>query len=566
MDTLFLELIPTFIDTIVDLRKGLVAGNDITSLSQVIIGLAVIIHIASIAYPAILNNRPVDFYAMGRPFVIALIALNINVLLMPIDGLGDAILQEAQRVYDKQLNVPTGKNPSEAFAERSNSKTPAPLLQAYDKVGDSAFGSWERSYSVFMTDPNMEALINKNLSVDEVQKVAEGGVVDTGSSSFLQDILSRVMTDAWEFFNMVYLLMIFLQQFYLAILGIFGSFAIAMSIFPAFSSSSTEWFGRYISVSLWGPIAVIVKSILQRIIAGLMSTDTGGLVPAMLICGVLTILLGFLLFFVPTLAGFCIQASGGMGALQSYVHDKLSSGRHAVLDDVSYKMGEGMHSLKGLREDYKGYRSDGFSVTQSLGQTFQNRYTGVKGTATHLKDFVLNQGIHSKERTRTISQLTQGLMNVGFSSRDASRFANDIIDQYGKDYGNKVGARPDGSGSTTTRFTTEESTVTGSFGVPGTSEATGKIGGRPDGSGSSGSRVVPDDLKTGHQESPSTPAGKVGGRPEDSTEAGKAKATGGPFTFSPRDEVNPRLRKDLRYKNTGSVQNAGPVGNIKNNK
>lgn len=403
MDAFILDLIQTFINTTIDFRKALVAGNDITLLAQVIVGIAIIIHIANIAYPAIMQNRAIDFYSMGKPFVIGLIALNLNVLLAPIDAVGDAILQDAQSIYDKQLQGFPGQTPSEVLGGLSKSKTPRSLSQQYGDAGGVSFSSWGQDGGSFTPDPSIESLINKNLSADELQKVYEGDVGVSESKSFLRHLSVQAKSMVWGIFNMVYVLMIFLQQFYLAVLGILGSFAVAMSIFPAFSSSFSEWLGRYISVSLWGPIAIIVKSLLQRIISIVMSADIGGLDAAMFICNTLTFLLALLLFFIPTLAGFCVQASGGMGALQGYVHQKLSTGRHTIVETTGEKIGDGFkkthhdpevpHPQGGTRTGGKvgGAPPDSTSASSGSSDTGSSGKVGGRPDATGHRDVNTNK-------------------------------------------------------------------------------------------------------------------------------------------------------------------------------
>ena len=549
MDGVFLDLIQSFINTTIDFRKSLVAGNDLSMLVKVIVGFAIVIHIASIAYPAIIHNRAIDFYSMGKPFVIGLIALNINLLLVPIDGIGDAILENAKSLYDKQLHGFSGETPSDVLEQLKQSQAQIAMDRLYGRESGVVFESDKPFGPTFVPDPEIEAFINKNLSTDDLQKVAEGDVDISESANLMSALISQSKSFIWGAFNVVYLLMIFLQQFYLAVLGVLGSFAVAMSIFPAFSSSFTEWLGRYISVSLWGPIAVIIKSILQRIIAGVLSTDLAGLPSSLFMCDVFTLLMAILLFFTPALAGFCIQASGGMGALQGYIHNKLSSARHATISDIGYKTEEGIKSLQGLHRDYTGYRAEGVGRKDALSQVFRGRYEGAKGFAGHLKDFATNSGIHSKERKHTINQIAQGLMNVGFSSGDAVRFANDIVDQYSKDsggFGEKVGGRPDGSGSTSnvvvhiesSDFTVSEPSNGGATDFGTRSE----VGGR------------------------SSEVHNTTGDPEPTAGQGSgSKTKGGQFTFNHKDDVKPRFKKDARYRNTGSVTNGGQEENVNNN-
>lgn len=136
----------------------------------------------------------------------------------------------------------------------------------------------------------------------------------------------NIVTGIAEIANMI---LSVIRGFYLIILTIFGIFVIAISSFPSFENSFTQWITKYINVYLWLAIAFILQGILQRLQTMLIDRPVDELhaqanVYSMLI-GLCSII-GYL--SIPTISSWLIsaatnQVTGKMGSVAQMAAKKL---------------------------------------------------------------------------------------------------------------------------------------------------------------------------------------------------------------------------------------------------
>jgi conjugative transposon TraJ protein len=142
-------------------------------------------------------------------------------------------------------------------------------------------------------------------------------------TSLLESFLNVVSAAARMIINLV-------GTFYLILLAILGPLAFAASCFPVFGDSWSAWMSRYISTSLWLPIANLFTAVLSRANLMLCEEQT----EAALTTGVVnnTILLAMTIvgifgyFSVPSVANWVVQA-GGSG---SYTRNMTSAGSRGL--------------------------------------------------------------------------------------------------------------------------------------------------------------------------------------------------------------------------------------------
>ena len=124
-----------------------------------------------------------------------------------------------------------------------------------------------------------------------------------------------------------------LRTFILIVLSILGPIVFGISVWDGLSGSLTAWFSRYISVYLWLPVSSILTALLTKIQVLMVQKDIAALsdpnyLPDM---GSWYYIVFFLIgivgdFCVPTVAGWIIEAGGGIGSYGRNVNQTAQRG------------------------------------------------------------------------------------------------------------------------------------------------------------------------------------------------------------------------------------------------
>ena len=124
------------------------------------------------------------------------------------------------------------------------------------------------------------------------------------------------------------------RTFFLVVLAILGPIAFALSVWDGFQNTLTQWICRYIQVYLWLPVSDMFSTILAKIQVLMLQNDiealqnapnfsieaSNGVYIVFLIIGII----GY--FTIPTVAGWIIQAGGGIGNYNRNVNTAGSLG------------------------------------------------------------------------------------------------------------------------------------------------------------------------------------------------------------------------------------------------
>ena len=119
-----------------------------------------------------------------------------------------------------------------------------------------------------------------------------------------------------------------LRTFFLVVLSILGPIAFAFSVWDGFHSTLSAWFSRYIQIYLWLPVSDLFSTILAKIQILMLQQDiermqtdpnfsldaSDGVYIVFLIIGIV----GY--FTIPTVAGWIIQAGGGIGSYNKNIN------------------------------------------------------------------------------------------------------------------------------------------------------------------------------------------------------------------------------------------------------
>lgn len=113
-----------------------------------------------------------------------------------------------------------------------------------------------------------------------------------------------------------------LRIFFLLMLAIIGPLVFGFALFDGISGGIPAWFSRYISISLWSSVISILKALLNTIHIHLMKLEivdlqaelSGGIEGGTDYYSLAFYVVGILGFFaVPTIAGWIVEAGGGVG-------------------------------------------------------------------------------------------------------------------------------------------------------------------------------------------------------------------------------------------------------------
>ena len=278
--------------------------SDMAGVAKGIAGLGALFYVALRVWQSLARAEPIDVYPMLRPFVIGLCIMffptivlgTVNGILSPIVQ-GTAKMQEGQTMDMNKYREQKDKLEYEAMMR--NPET-AYLVsnEEYDKQLEGL--GWSAK--------DMMVIAKMYLS----QKWYE-----------VQKWVRNLMREALELmFAASALLIDTLRTFFLIVLSILGPIAFAISVWDGFQSTLTQWFCRYIQIYLWLPVSDLFSSVLAKIQVLMLQKDilamqsdpnfsldtSDGVYIVFMIIGII----GY--FTIPTVAGWIIQAGGGIGS------------------------------------------------------------------------------------------------------------------------------------------------------------------------------------------------------------------------------------------------------------
>lgn len=369
------QAIITVYETLRTLKATMLAemGN-MGNLAGIICGLGILFYMAARLFPVIMANEQIDLWDYAKPFALAFVVINFNTLILdPIDYITEG-MTEAFRTVEmgggSSINNNPPKGNSIAFDDTLEREFKTQMSSEYEDVGSSA----------------QEWLVK-----------------------LLRNIVGYIG-------GIAYMIIMFIQQVYLLVLSILGPISVAFAIFPAYSSNFADFLGRYVGISLWGPIAIVIKAFLIRVFDYCMAMEFS--VESLAIF-LFLILAHYAYTFVPSISGMIVRAVGGMGALQAGV-DMLGQ------KGAGWSASEAKHKAKGAKQ----------FVTQSWNRTSGNvgqRLSSLPGAMYKKASFegglkyLSNKGRHSKEAGQRVNDLYRSLVNLGYSKPDAQKMTQKIF-------------------------------------------------------------------------------------------------------------------------------------------
>lgn len=285
---------------------------DMATVAKGIAGLGALFYVALKVWQALSRAEPIDVFPLLRPFAIGLCIMffptmvlgTINAVLSPVVKGTNAMLENQVLDLNK---LQEQKDLLEREAMLRNPETAYLVSDAeFDKKLEEL--GWSPSDLVAISGMYMER-----------------GMYDLKKS--IRDWFRELLE---VLFQASALVIDTIRTFFLIVLSILGPIAFAISVWDGFQSTLTQWLTRYISVSLWLPIADMFSSMLAKIQTLIIERDIDMLADPTYIPDtsntvyIIFMLIGIVGYFtVPTVAGWVIQA-GGAGNFMRNVNQTAS--------------------------------------------------------------------------------------------------------------------------------------------------------------------------------------------------------------------------------------------------
>lgn len=290
--------------------------SDMTDIAKGLAGLGALFYVALRVWQSLSRAEPIDVLPLLRPFAIGLAIMFFpTIVLGTLNSVMSPIVQGTHSMLETQTfdmnEYRAQKDKLEYEAMKRNPET-AYLVsnEEFDKQLDEL--GWSPGDVVTMA----------------------GMYVERGMYSMKKSIRDFFRELLELLFQAAALVIDVLRTFFLIVLSILGPLCFAISVWDGFHSTLTQWFCRYIQIYLWLPVSDLFSTILAKIQVLMLQNDiealqndpnfsieaSNGVYIVFLIIGII----GY--FTIPTVAGWIIQAGGGIGNYNRNVNTAGSLG------------------------------------------------------------------------------------------------------------------------------------------------------------------------------------------------------------------------------------------------
>lgn len=333
------DLLKTTYNEMIPLSESLIG------IAKGIAGLGALFYIAIRVWSSLARAEPIDVFPLLRPFVLGFCIMFFSTFVL---GTVNAILSPVVIGTEQMVRVQSDELES---------------LNKRRKVLE---------YEAVMRNPETAYLADQAKWDEKIDEMGLLGISDAVVIAGMYAERSTYNAKKWMM-DMVYqllellflaagLIIDTLRTFFLIVLSILGPIVFAIAIWDGLGGSLTSWFSRYISVYLWLPVSSILTALLTKIQVLMLKKDITLLEdPSFISDGsnwyyIIFFLIGIVGYFtVPTVAGWIIEAGGGMGNYGKNVNEqakgaggKAMSGGKAVAAAGGAAVGNIAGRVKGI--------------------------------------------------------------------------------------------------------------------------------------------------------------------------------------------------------------------------
>ena len=275
---------------------------DMAGVAKGLAGLGALFYVAMRVWSSLARAEEIDVYPLLRPFALGICILFFpTIVLGTINGLLSPVAEGCHSIVESQtFDLQKYKEERDRLEYEALMRNPETAYLASDEEFDRQIDELGWSPSDLATMAGMyydrtmhntkRAIGDAFRSLLEMLFEAAGLIIDT------------------------------IRTFFLVVLSILGPIVFAFATWDGLQSSLAVWISRYISVYLWLPVSDIFSAMLTKIQILMMQNDIEALqdptfVPDMNnTVYIVFLLIGIIGFFtVPTVAGWIVEAGGGIG-------------------------------------------------------------------------------------------------------------------------------------------------------------------------------------------------------------------------------------------------------------
>ena len=265
--------------------------SDMAGVAKGLAGLGALFYVAVRVWQSLARAEAIDVYPLLRPFAIGLCILFFpTIVLGTMNSVLGVIVQGTHSILEEQtFDMEKYREQKDRLEYEAMMRNPETAYLASDEEFDRQIDELGWSPSDMITMKSVRDWFRELL---ELMFAAAALVIDT------------------------------LRTFFLVVLSILGPVAFAFSVWDGFHSTLSAWFSRYIQIYLWLPVSDLFSTILAKIQILMLQNDieamqadpnfsveaSNGVYIVFLVIGIV----GY--FTIPTVAGWIIQAGGGVGS------------------------------------------------------------------------------------------------------------------------------------------------------------------------------------------------------------------------------------------------------------
>lgn len=278
--------------------------SDMAGVAKGLAGLGALFYVAMRVWQSLARAEAIDVYPLLRPFAIGLCILFFpTIVLGTMNSVLGVIVQGTHSILEEQtFDMEKYREQKDRLEYEAMMRNPETAYLVSDEEFDRQIDElgWSPSDMITMTGMYMDrAAYNIKKSVRD----------------WFRELLELMFAAAA-------LVIDTLRTFFLVVLSILGPVAFAFSVWDGFHSTLSAWFSRYIQIYLWLPVSDLFSTVLAKIQILMLQNDieamqadpnfsveaSNGVYIVFLVIGIV----GY--FTIPTVAGWIIQAGGGVGS------------------------------------------------------------------------------------------------------------------------------------------------------------------------------------------------------------------------------------------------------------
>lgn len=295
--------------------------GDLIGVASGIAGIGALLYISYRVWQSLARAEPIDVFPLLRPFAIGIAIMFFQPLVLtPLNGVLSPITVGCHELMKGQT---FDMNSFQKKKDRMEAENDARrYMQTY-----------------MASDPLMDKELEQIVQWDQTDLAAMSAMFERHNNWSLLGIFKNIFRWLLEFvFEIASLILDTVRTFYLIVLAILGPIVFAISVFDGFQNSMIQWFGKYVSVYLWLPIADLFGAILAKIQVMSLERDIEQMEinPLYFIDGSNSIYLAFLVigiigyFTIPSIATWVVQTSGFGGYNRQIARTGLSITNYAA--------------------------------------------------------------------------------------------------------------------------------------------------------------------------------------------------------------------------------------------